>query len=115
MREIKFKAWDSKKKKFINPYELVIRIADGVVLNTNDIVLTYIYLMQYTGLDDIDGKEVYERDILELGKFRGQVEFRNGSYWINWTDNTSTKLFHQVQGSKVIGNICEHKHLLENK
>ena len=123
MREIKFRAWGKENKRMIVDCEIWFKNGtfyidyeedawpDGSGHWDNDGGNSI--LMQYTGLKDINGKEVYEKDVLGLGKYRGQVEFRNGSYWINWTDNTSTKLYAEIQGSKVIGNIYQDKGLLK--
>ena len=52
MREIKFRAWNNAEKKMYPEVE--------------DIRERYeIYLMQYTGLKDKNGKEIYEGDIVE--------------------------------------------------
>lgn len=65
MREIKFRAWNKEEKKIDNWKSL---------LNCNSIWFSrlisgqekkYHELMQYTGLKDKNGKEIYEGDILK--------------------------------------------------
>ena len=51
MREIKFRAWDKVKKEMFDP-------VGEMDLNTEGI-------MQFTGLKDKNGKEIFEGDIVE--------------------------------------------------
>lgn len=66
-REIKFRAWDSTAKLLRMSPDLVI--AEGAPLLHNDDDA----LMQYTGLKDREGKEIYEGDVVEF------VWFHNGT------------------------------------
>ena len=70
MREIKFRAWDKQTKKmWMSKCYLLIDIANGRPFNTvEDMYMPkdrYI-LMQYTGLKDKNGKEIYEGDICKI-------------------------------------------------
>lgn len=74
---------------------------------------------QYTGLLDKNGKEIYEGDIVE-GVWRGKnidkdvfgvVDFTEGMFGIvNTIDGDSYSL--NRLSVEVVGNICEHSHLL---
>ena len=61
MREIKFRAWDTELKKMFPPEDII-----GLEGNTSKNVPDYLILLQYTGLKDKDGKEIYENDIIEI-------------------------------------------------
>ena len=55
MREIRFRAWSGSKKKMVEPL---------TVINPTNSHAGGDILMQYTGLADKNGKEIYEGDIL---------------------------------------------------
>ena len=112
MREIKFRAWDKENKEMVEVELLgkrVLLVKDGEWENIENFEV-----MQYTGLKDKNGKEIYEGDIVNCFRHEGFefVTTRLGSHGIE------TQLgfypFIEVYGyAEVIGNIYENPELLE--
>lgn len=66
MREIKFRAWDERRKKFVPEFNVT---EAGSVFHINSFETCEpldVKIMQYTGLKDRHGKEIYEGDIVTL-------------------------------------------------
>jgi len=112
MRIIKFRAWE-KENLFVNfegamHYDVVAQTYFGEWLFDNDYEL-----MQYTGLKDKDGFEIYEGDIIKRLSYTKPfiVEFILGSFVL--TGDTDTLDFIQTKKVEVIGNIYENKELLK--
>ena len=127
MREIKFRAWDKEQKIMLPENTLKILMwGDGSYTvrdwyKENRGEYTYegegsddCVLMQYTGLKDKNGKEIYERDIVQEGIRRWEVK------WISVEDDWDYTgwLMEEMYGdnychSEVIGNIYENPELSE--
>lgn len=67
MREIKFRAWDAKTKTMRQGVEFEALIP---YIEHPDFTL-----MQYTGLKDKTGKEIYEDDLIRDGKLIRAVQY----------------------------------------
>ncbi|BCJ86488.1 YopX family protein [Effusibacillus dendaii] len=119
MREIKFRAWDSKgwMRTDFSPsmiYDVLNITAFDLIWNSPDFVK-----MQYTGLKDRNGKEIYEGDILrddETGL--NLVVWDNGAYWIrpvyDVVDTYMEYLSDYNEVCEIIGNIYENPELLSD-
>ena len=113
-REIKFRAWNRDDDKM--EYPLVISCdTDGIMqplIKCSDGNRAYkdYPLMQYTGLKDRNGKEIYEHDLVTQGGQTLFVSFSNGAFrFVNelqrWEQNIDTTVM------QVIGNIYENPEL----
>lgn len=125
-RDIKFRGWDSVNEVMLQVESINFR--EGYVsLNEGDNSLTdtleMIELMQYTGLNDKDGKEIWEGDILErYGYWFIRIEYDKGCLMVRDLDevrynnlilNVPICNFESINDWKVIGNIYENPELLD--
>jgi uncharacterized phage protein (TIGR01671 family) len=128
MREIKFRAWDIKGKRMIafedmfefdpGNYQVSVDDHDGHALYYGKLPHTC-ELMQYTGLVDKNGKEVWEGDIVkytEDGVYedeeRSTVVFENCGFWLDKHDN-EYGYWPEAEDIEVIGNIYESPELIK--
>jgi uncharacterized phage protein (TIGR01671 family) len=130
MREIKFRAWDKKRKRMYEVHTLILNsyhkeINPHVwanlwgfdIIEDKDILLHAedVELVQYTGLKDKNGKEIYEGDIVKYGSTPYTVSwipeicaFEITGYNRSIVLNKSTEHIMEV-----IGNIIENSELVE--
>ena len=134
-REIKYRAWLKEEKKMV-----IVEIIDFSeksiqYLEKNEIIDAYllrttfledIELMQYTGIKDKNGKEIYEGDILKY-KFLYDRRFKHVSL-VKFVETEASFGIKDIYGNEiplyritannyfeVIGNIYENEELLKRE
>ncbi|WP_324722228.1 YopX family protein [Latilactobacillus curvatus] len=131
MREIKFRAWHKNRKTFLYFYWAVDKFGRTFSILDNHVYDEFtneVELMQYTGLNDVNGVEIYEGDIVNvswpLSKLKGRnhaigySEVKDGhpvSEAIDWYEDVSRLLQTHDNGGQitVVGNCFENPELLE--
>ena len=112
-RRIKFRTWNNFSQKWD---ELSIPVS-GINSEGSEFII-----QQYTGLNDINQKDIYEGDIIKyqyIGAMSdpnvyeesGEVYFENGSFWVN---NKLLGNSYFILNPIVIGNIFESPELLDD-
>lgn len=116
MREIKFRAWDRGRKEMI-PFELIeLPYSENVNLDGqfDGLIDRGYVLMQYTGLKDKNGVEIYEGDIVAINEPKEvfKVVFKDGSFYPSSTLLQKCDDSHNLEFYEIIGNIYENPELL---
>ena len=123
MREIKFRSWDKEEQEMLD-WDKFFNLDIAQVFESKG--SWGVYPMQYTGLKDKNGVEIYEGDILEMAgqsllRFEIVYEDDRMAFVRKWIDkrvpttrgNGETEhLSANTDFLEVIGNIYEHNHLL---
>lgn len=136
MRETKFRAWDKENKEMTTTFDIS---SQGVItknfVGQARITINHYILMQYTGLKDKNGKEIYCSDILRHYKYKSKSIIEWSLF--GWGMKVKTKKGIRVYGIsqqsrqdewdcdktgaykldnfEIIGNIYENPELITNK
>jgi uncharacterized phage protein (TIGR01671 family) len=121
MREIKFRGWDVVTRTMRDWSDLKTR---GMLVFENR------YLMQFTGLKDKNGKEIYEGDVIYIPSLSIKPEARGHNELVEWKEweevpsygwnpmlqnHSEYTSFQSEKMVEVIGNIYENPELLKIK
>ena len=119
MRQLKFRAWDKISKKMIQPHGGDF-IGWHSMLNWEECL----DVMQFTGLQDKNGRDIYEGDIVKCGYGIAKVVYHLGCWMVQWLDDVEAnmellglnKTFRRgredSEAFEIIGNIYENTELL---
>jgi len=118
MREIKFRAWDKRGKSFVY---FTVKLGKEVFLAPDEYSEE---LCLFTGLNDKNGKEIYEGDIMQwkqhdyISQRLEKVVWHESGWWI--ADLITGDLLCPLTANEaklrtIIGNIYENPELLKEK
>ena len=131
MREIKFRAWDNEEKWMVDGLYISF---DGDIFTDDvdphdtpykemELANAERYeLMQFTGLKDANGKEIYEGDVLRDSESIVIVKFVDGEFSVDyrtiggkWRNYSSLFGYLEDYEGEIIGNIYETPELIERR
>ena len=128
LREIKFRVWCAWEREMVNFSDLYMELEDGclsvfklipnafglsdrVEMDTTD---GGVKLMQFTGLRDKNGVEIYEGDVIKssLGRVAA-VEWEKEGRFLGFGADRSISYINREPAVEVIGNIYDNPELLK--
>ena len=126
MKEFKMKAWLKKEKKMVAiigidfNYEYIRYTEDSNLFNENYKTAEFkdIELLQFTGLKDNGGQELYEADVIKfndgIDDIYGLISYddEDGAYRVSY-ENITEHLSEREGDFEIVGNIFENPDLHE--
>ncbi len=132
MNRPKFRVWDKEEQKWYKPtykaymnelHDIHIDLDGGLLIRTIDesgkrvtihesMFEGRYELLQSTGLKDINGKDIYEGDVLKYRDEYRVVEMYDGAWITRIGEKRLIVKMAVLSGAEVIGNKFEHPHLL---
>lgn len=129
MREILFRGRTENKKKWFEGYYTLHGYKIGTIEEEIYPTITPFNdwqrkvdpktVGQFTGLNDKNGKKIFEGDILQFlaygTVYTGKVEFLNGAFWVKCRFHDRIGAIVYEFKPEIIGNIYDNPELLEGK
>jgi len=117
MRQIKFRAWDKENKK-MHKVNMIDFIEGEIFVEPQPKNKSRLWfeeckdsiLMQYTGLKDKNGEEIYEGDII---KKEWDDEIEEVTWNEGYVEPFNFSYYEDPEGGEILGNIYENPELLD--
>lgn len=124
MRDIKFRCWDTENKQMLKVQELDFedtfyggRLSIRADMYNDYFDIEDMILMQYTGLKDKNGKEIYEGDIVKSYYYIPNEDGTEGERYvvklINYNETLCKYNIDMFENLEIIGNMWDNPELLE--
>ena len=126
MKEIKYRAWHYQRKRMftVRYVDFSLNQVAGVWRDagseeTGPVSLDSCRLMEFTGLYDMKGREIYEGDIVD--DTTNRIGIQQSTLVVKWNekeaafflcDPKGTTIWWKPHLQEVIGNVCENRSLL---
>ena len=126
MREIKFRAWDKDLREWIPNESIIINNGKPIAImhhiglsiekaleTKGKLINPNWELMQYTGLKDKKGKEIYEGDIVKVYYGNIIAEFKRDGDGNEYSSMYMLGYDTSLEEGEIVGNIYENPELIE--
>lgn len=116
MRPIKFRAWNKDGEltsSNMMSWDDLLKLEANVLKMAITQYFPDTILMQFTGLKDLKGEDIYEGDIVIINGDKRQILFTDGSFWVVPNVPVNMPLWEYYDLCEVIGNIYENEDLLK--